>query len=64
MVVADENLEAAETLHDEYMKALRTGPPVVEEVRAWPLVLLASIFFGMPFIFFGRKAFWQDDGKP
>jgi hypothetical protein len=46
------------------MKALNNGPPVVEEVRAWPIVLLASIIFGMPFILFGRKAFKHSDGNP
>ena len=64
VTVADEDLESARALYDDYMKALNNGPPVVEEVRAWPIVLLASIIFGMPFILFGRKAFKHSDGNP
>lgn len=64
VAVTDEDLEAAKEFHAEYQAALRNGPPVIEEVRAWPIVLLVSIAMGLPMILFGRKVFSRDDGSP
>lgn len=54
LVVAEEDEEMALGLYQEYMEALRSGPYPEEPVRAWPLVLIASLLVGLPFLLFGR----------
>lgn len=62
VAVADEDLEAATVSHKEYEAALRNGPSVTRQVRAWPVVLLISIAMSMPLLLFGRKPFRHDHG--
>jgi hypothetical protein len=64
VTVANEDLETARAHYGEYTKALNDGPPVVEEVRRWPIVLVVSVVLGVPFILFGRKSFYHNDGNP
>ncbi len=54
LVVAEEDWDTAAELYGEYMAALRDGPFPVEPVRAWPLVVLASLCVGLPLLLFGR----------
>ncbi|MFK7851419.1 MAG: DUF2007 domain-containing protein [Akkermansiaceae bacterium] len=63
VAVADQDLEPARALYTEYQEALQDGPPVTEDVRAWPFVLLISFIVGLPVMLFGRKAFSNDDGN-
>lgn len=54
LVVAEEDEEVALGFYQEYMAALRSGPYPEEPVRAWPLVLIASLLVGLPFLLLGR----------
>lgn len=56
-VVLDDESEQgeAEEAAKEYFAALRSDPPVVGQVRAWPLVLLLSLVAGLPLLIFGRR---------
>lgn len=56
VAVDDSDAEAAINAHETYMSALRAGPYPLHPVRAWPIVLLMSLFLGAPFILFGRHA--------
>lgn len=56
LVVADEDGEEAGRLYQGYMQSLRSGPHPLNPVRAWPLVLLISLFAGGPMLLFGRRA--------
>jgi Putative prokaryotic signal transducing protein len=60
MTVAEEDLEAAALLYQEYMAGLRAGPDTVRPVRAWPLVLLLSMVVGYPLMIFGRRALKEE----
>ena len=40
------------------MEALRAGPYPINPVRAWPIVLVLSLYVGIPFMLFGRKPLW------
>lgn len=64
VAVADDDLERATELYKGYIKAIQEGPSVVEEVRYWPIVLIASLVLGAPFMLFGRKGFKNDDRSP
>ena len=57
VVLNDEaDLPAARAAYEEYFTNLNAQPSLVTEVRAWPVVLLLSWFFGGPFLLFGRRA--------
>lgn len=45
----------AAELYKSYEKTVNAEPRVVGDVKAWPLVLLASFAIGVPFFLFGRK---------
>lgn len=55
LVVHDDDREAAETVCQEYMQALRSGPYPEQPVKAWPVVALISLFIGVPLLLFGRR---------
>jgi hypothetical protein len=55
LVVEDEDLESASTIHQDYMRSLRQGDYPMQPVRAWPVVLLLSLLFSAPLILFGRE---------
>ena len=61
VVVHEDDWQVAAELHGDYMESLRTGPHPVEPVRAWPLVVLASLFMGLPLWMFGRR---KNGSKP
>ncbi len=52
--VADDDVDAAIPIFQDYMSSLRNGPYSFNQVRAWPVVAFLSIVFGMPIILFGR----------
>lgn len=56
-VVLDDadQLPEAEVAHRTYFENLNQGPPLVTEVRWWPLILLLSWAIGGPFLVFGRR---------
>ena len=54
VVVEDDDAETAIIAYKKYMTALRAGPYPLNPVRAWPVVLLMSLLFGIPFILLGR----------
>ena len=56
VVVADEDVEQAEALYVQYDKSMKSTPFVESPVRAWPIMALASLFFGFPVMLFGRKS--------
>jgi hypothetical protein len=56
VVVDEEDAGRAVELYKSYEANLNDGPQVVGDVKAWPLVLLASFFIGAPFFLFGRKS--------
>lgn len=56
VVVGDEDVEQAEKLFVEYDESMKSAPFVVPPVRAWPVMALASLFFGFPVMLFGRKS--------
>lgn len=53
--VNEDDVDAAEALYHEYMESLRSGPYPVAPVRAWPIVVLATLLVGVPFFIFGRR---------
>lgn len=55
VVVEEEDAEEAARAHTEYMAALREGPYPLNPVRAWPLVLLLSLWTQVPLMLFGRR---------
>ena len=55
VVVGPDDEEEAAEAHREYLKVLRAAPREFTGTRAWPVVLLLAIFFGAPFIAFGRS---------
>lgn len=55
VVVNDEDVEEAETIHAGYVAALRAKPVQDAEVRCWPLVLVISYLIGVPTLLFGRR---------
>ena len=59
----EEDLETAVNTRHEYFNSITANPPLVTEVRAWPLVLLLSSFFGLPFLLFGRKKLTKDQSS-
>lgn len=52
--VAEDDVDAAIPIYQDYMSSLRNGPYPLNPVRGWPVVAFLSIFFGMPIILFGR----------
>lgn len=56
LVVQNDDEEEAAQLYTTYMAALRVGPYPLNPVRAWPLVLILSLFFRIPLMIFGRHA--------
>lgn len=67
VVVSEEDAEMAAELYRAYEESIRSGPQVVGDVKAWPLVLLASFLIGVPFFLFGRKSpagNWVTDQDP
>ncbi len=55
VVVSGDDFEEASQALEEYRGAIRSGPSMVASVRGWPVVLLLSIFLGMPVLLFGRS---------
>jgi hypothetical protein len=55
--VNEDDVDAAEALYHEYMESLRSGPYPVAPVRAWPIVVLATLLVGVPFFIFGRRKY-------
>lgn len=55
MVVGKEDAEKAVELFRTYEDSLRSGPPVVGDVKAWPIALLVSFIVGVPLFLLGRK---------
>lgn len=56
VVVADEDYEKAEELYVEYNDSMKSAPNFERPVRAWPIMVLASLFMGVPLMLFGRKS--------
>lgn len=55
VVVSEEDAEEATELFRAYEESIRSGPPVVGDVKAWPIVLLVSVIVGLPLFLLGRK---------
>jgi hypothetical protein len=56
VVVDREDAGQATELYKSYEATVNAEPRVVGDVKAWPLVLLASFAIGVPFFFLGRKS--------
>lgn len=56
VVVDAEEAGRAGELFKSYEANVNASPPVVGDVKAWPLVLLASFLIGVPCFLFGRKS--------
>jgi hypothetical protein len=56
VVVEEADVEEAIQCYRDYTFALRAGVYPVRPVRAWPVVVLLSIAFGLPFLILGRRA--------
>ena len=55
VVVSEDDFEAAKKLYQEYAKSISEAP-LMEPVRAWPLVALLSLVCSpLPMIILGRK---------
>ena len=55
VVVSDEDAEEAAEFYKIYEENMNAAPPVVGDVKAWPFVLLMSIYLGFPLYLLGRK---------
>jgi hypothetical protein len=55
VVVADEDAEEAEKVYVEYDESMKSAPYVVQPVRAWPLMVIASLLLHCPVMLFGRE---------
>jgi hypothetical protein len=53
--VAEVDADAAKLHYSRYMEALRAGPYPLNPVRAWPIVALVTLLFGIPLLLFGRR---------
>lgn len=64
VVVADEDVKQAEALFAEYDESMKSTPFVEPQVRAWPIMALASLICGFPVMLFGRKSKADDTHDP
>ena len=55
VVVSEGDAEKAAELFGTYEESILSGPPVVGNVKAWPVVLLVSFIIGVPLFLLGRK---------
>ena len=55
VVVDMEDAPQAVELYRKYEQTVNAGPPVVGDVKAWPLALLVSLIVGVPLFLLGRK---------
>lgn len=55
VVVKDVDTEEAIKIYTTYMTSLRDGPYPLNPVRAWPIVIIVSLLFGVPLMLFGRR---------
>lgn len=60
VMVNDDDSETAADFYKEYRQRITTGDPVVGDVKAWPIALLATFIVGVPLMLFGRSKI----GKP
>lgn len=56
VVVAEEDVEQADSLYEEYNESMKTAPFVERPVRVWPVIALLSVIVGFPMILLGRKS--------
>lgn len=64
VVVPDADLEQAEDLFRDYRARVLSEPPVMGEIKLWPVVLFLSFLIGGPLLVFGRKALEVNKGNP
>lgn len=64
VLVNEEDAQEAAELYKIYEENINTSPPAVGDVKAWPLVLLVSIFLGFPLYLLGRKKIGVDGRDP
>ncbi|MEM6278987.1 MAG: hypothetical protein AAF491_12280 [Verrucomicrobiota bacterium] len=60
VVVNDADCDEAVRHFSEYLAALHKGPVLDNSPRRWPIVLLLSLFVGVPVLLFGRRNTYRE----